>query len=102
MAGFWQISSLMHLHFSRIQFVLLLRHPIPVVSLLLSYFGRLSKHYYPSIISIVLYLTYFTVRDIVSSLCVAPFIDDFTPICSYAPRYIDSILHEFLGSMGWW
>jgi hypothetical protein len=54
-------------------------------------FWSLYKTYCSSIIPIVLYLTYFTVLDIVSLLCIAPFSHDFTmPICKQSSEKHDS------------
>ena len=82
MAGLWKISSLRPTSastFSRVS-IFVLRFRIPFawgfffvrLSHLKHLFGHFIKTYYSSIIPIALYLTYFTVLDIVSLLCVAP------------------------------
>jgi hypothetical protein len=81
MAGFWKISSLRPTRastFLAYPFRALLQRPLCMgfffarLSYLKHLFQSLNKTYYSSIIPIVLYLTYFTVPDIVSLLCVAP------------------------------
>jgi hypothetical protein len=89
MAGLWKFSSLKPTSastFLAYPFRALLPRPLCMgfflcsLAILEASFGHFIKAYYSSIIHIVLYLTYFTVPDIVSLL------DDFTtPICSYAP-----------------
>ncbi len=85
----------MHLHFSCIHFIVLFASAPPLPGVLSSFarlsylkhlFRSLIKQYYSSIIRIVLYLTYFTVPDIVLLLC--------CPLSTTVPCPSVAMLHD--------